>query len=422
MKENFITLFIIIGILLLSACKDGGGGDTENTAVIDFSLAVTSNGNGSGTVTSNPMGLSCGADCVESYSQNTVVTLTAAPDSGSEFAGWNGPADCVDGLVTLTADIICAATFNVITHTLSIGSNTGTGSGRVMSMPAGIDCSTDCSEDYLHNTSVSLTALADVGSKFFSWEGDADCSDGSLTINSDITCNAVFNLLILNQAAFNSSTVTYQYGFNSMENIKITGSPADADLSRWAMLHDGSAYRLYVFKKNSGDTLYQYVYNATTNAYEYGLNSFPVLKIANTPSDADTGSVSMLHDGSFYRLYMRSKTSAAIYQFAFNDATSRYEYGFNSVNKISLTGAPADTDFTRWAMLHDGTYYRFYAFKAGSGTILYQFAFDSVQQEYRYAFQSVTPISLDLVPVNNDASSLSMLHDGSAYRLYTQSK
>ena len=40
-------------------------------------------GTGTGTVTSSPPGINCGADCSESFSQGTVVTLTASPGSSS---------------------------------------------------------------------------------------------------------------------------------------------------------------------------------------------------------------------------------------------------------------------------------------------------------------------------------------------------
>src|SRR4051794_28468600 len=47
-------------------------------------------GPGSGTVTSAPAGIDCGADCSESYVEGTSVTLTAQPDSSSSFSGWSG--------------------------------------------------------------------------------------------------------------------------------------------------------------------------------------------------------------------------------------------------------------------------------------------------------------------------------------------
>jgi hypothetical protein len=72
---------------------------------------VSTTGTGSGTVTSSPSGISCGADCSESYASGTSVTLTATPAAGSTFAGWSGDADCSDGSLTMNANRFCTAIF-----------------------------------------------------------------------------------------------------------------------------------------------------------------------------------------------------------------------------------------------------------------------------------------------------------------------
>ena len=70
--------------------------------------------------------------------------------------------------------------------------NNGSGSGTVVSNPAGIDCGIDCSEEYESNTSVSLTATADANSTFTGWSGDADCSANGLVMDSAKSCTATF--------------------------------------------------------------------------------------------------------------------------------------------------------------------------------------------------------------------------------------
>lgn len=55
-------------------------------------LTVTKTGGGTGTVSSAPVGIDCGVSCSALFEAATVVTLTAAADSGSEFTGWSG--DC----------------------------------------------------------------------------------------------------------------------------------------------------------------------------------------------------------------------------------------------------------------------------------------------------------------------------------------
>ena len=53
-------------------------------------LTVTRAGTGSGTVTSSPAKIDCGATCSASFPSGTVVSLTATPARGSLFAGWSG--------------------------------------------------------------------------------------------------------------------------------------------------------------------------------------------------------------------------------------------------------------------------------------------------------------------------------------------
>ena len=62
------------------------------TVAPSYPLTVSLKGNGTGSVSSSPAGISCGSDCTENYLSGTNVTLTAAPSGGSVFGGWSG--DC----------------------------------------------------------------------------------------------------------------------------------------------------------------------------------------------------------------------------------------------------------------------------------------------------------------------------------------
>nr|MBC8413761.1 hypothetical protein [bacterium] len=53
-------------------------------------LEVNKLGLGSGTVASSPAGIDCGVDCSEIYIGEPLITLSAVPNAGSEFAGWSG--------------------------------------------------------------------------------------------------------------------------------------------------------------------------------------------------------------------------------------------------------------------------------------------------------------------------------------------
>ncbi len=222
----------------------------------------------------------------------------------------------------------------------------------------------------------------------------------------------------LNQAAYSGGT-SYDYGFNSIPNIPFINAPSDTDFSRYAMLHDGATYRLYFFKQGSTDTIYQFGYNTASQKYEFGFNSIPELKITGMPTDADTNSFAMLHDGSTYRLYLKSMNSnTTMYQFGFNSTSGNYEYGFKSISILFITLAPSDADFNRWAMLYDGSTYRLYTGKTGALDTMYQFGFNPASSDYEWGFNSIQELQVTDMPDDSIKSNFAMLHDGSDYRFY----
>src|SRR5207302_1290747 len=62
----------------------------NNTAHPSKTLTDSTEGIGSGTVTSGDGGIDCGPTCAASYTSGTVVTLTATPAFGSIFTHWRG--------------------------------------------------------------------------------------------------------------------------------------------------------------------------------------------------------------------------------------------------------------------------------------------------------------------------------------------
>lgn len=53
-------------------------------------LSVSKPGTGTGSVASDPAGVSCGVTCQASFAYGTPVSLIATPDASSTFAGWSG--------------------------------------------------------------------------------------------------------------------------------------------------------------------------------------------------------------------------------------------------------------------------------------------------------------------------------------------
>jgi hypothetical protein len=162
----------------------------------EYQLSVTKPEQGKGTVTSKPSGIKCGTDCKEKYPAGTKVLLDANAEAGSYFKGWKGDPDCSDGKVTMDSDIGCSAYFYPIPqHGLAV-IKTGKGDGLVTSSPSGINCGADCKQYYKKDTVVSLTVEPDKGSDFKGWSGNFDCLDGKVTMKSDLTCTAIFDLVI----------------------------------------------------------------------------------------------------------------------------------------------------------------------------------------------------------------------------------
>jgi hypothetical protein len=159
-------------------------------------LTVTKAGSGSGTITSSPAGISCGATCSATFSSGTVLTLTANAASGSTFAGWSGACSGTSATCTTTlsgAENV-TATFTSLTQPLTIV-ELGTGSGTVTSSPAGIACGSTCSAAFTTGASVSLTAAAASGSTFTGWGGACSGTGAcAVTMSAAENVTATFTL------------------------------------------------------------------------------------------------------------------------------------------------------------------------------------------------------------------------------------
>lgn len=163
----------------------------------NVTLSVTKSGSGSGRVSSSPLGLDCGSDCSEAYARGTTVLLQPSAATGSVFAGFRGDPDCVDGEVTLTADLNCNALFNPSSSDRSFAlsiSMSGMGLGKVTSDPAAINCGSACVRLFEEGTRVTLSATPEPGYVFRGFSGATDCTDGSVTMTSDMPCDAIFDL------------------------------------------------------------------------------------------------------------------------------------------------------------------------------------------------------------------------------------
>src|ERR1039457_348580 len=201
---------------------------TFNLAVTEYKLKVIKAGSGTGTVTSSPAGIDCGATCEASYKEGTKVTLTEKAETGSTFAGWSGggcsgtASTCE---VTMSVAESVTATFNlaVTEYKLKV-IKAGSGTGTVTSSPAGIDCGATCEASYKEGTKVTLTEKAETGSTFAGWSGGGCSGTAS-------TCEVTMSVAESVTATFNLAVTEYK-----LKVIKagsgtgtVTSSPAGID-------------------------------------------------------------------------------------------------------------------------------------------------------------------------------------------------
>ncbi len=146
---------------------------------MEHEIVVTRDGDGDGEVVGADGGIDCGERCetFARYGERVAIRATASPES--VFAGWSG--DVCEGAdpsctFVLRGDESIAATFTRGVDNLVVA-RAGTGSGRVVSTPAGVDCGGTCVGSFPRSTVVTLFAIADPGSRFVGFSGDCEESD-----------------------------------------------------------------------------------------------------------------------------------------------------------------------------------------------------------------------------------------------------
>lgn len=233
-SKAVISLGICVGLGLLVGC----GGGTAQTAPENpgsVQLTVQPSGNGSGTVTSTPAGISCGSTCTASFSSGTQVTLTATPSANSSFGGWSGACSGTSAC-TLALKSSTSVTANFSTSpTLSV---TVQGSGTVSSTPAGINCGSTCIADFASGTQVSLTATPAAGYVFSGWSGacsgTAACTvtvSDNASVTATFSANAALTVTVTGNGTVTSSPTgiscpsTCTASFTPNAQVTLTATP-----------------------------------------------------------------------------------------------------------------------------------------------------------------------------------------------------
>jgi hypothetical protein len=206
-----------------------------------FKLTIDKTGEGS--ITSQPLGINCGASgstCQKDLPSNVLVNLTAVPQPGYTFKDWAG--DCSGNAstvaVTMNQAKSCVANFDKLpvlspdVHHLTV-TKIGSGNGTVASSVPGIDCGGTCNNAYPHNTQVTLTATPDADSNFVGWTGDClgIAATLTVTINKDKSCIAVFDVIKTTQPLLKDGEETLTIQNQTPFKATITSDPGGVEIS-----------------------------------------------------------------------------------------------------------------------------------------------------------------------------------------------
>jgi hypothetical protein len=85
-------VLIVVCLLILLTCFGEFAAAAEQGEQT-FALSVSTVGDGSGYVVSNPDGIDCGGTCIASFPAGTQTLLIARADEGSRFVGWTGACE-----------------------------------------------------------------------------------------------------------------------------------------------------------------------------------------------------------------------------------------------------------------------------------------------------------------------------------------
>ncbi len=158
--------------------------------------------------------------------------------------------------------------------------------------------------------------------------------------------------------------------------------------------------------------LHEATFDAATQVYAFTAD-YP---LSAGPADIDWNRWALLHDGNTYRLYFLPEGNAdEIYQFALNPNSGEFEYGFKS-SDFPITGAPPEMDPARFGMAHDGANYHMYFLSQDQATLL-GFGYDAGPGAYSYGVNAPASSAILGDPGTVDWTGWATLGDGSE-RLY----
>jgi uncharacterized protein (TIGR02145 family)/uncharacterized repeat protein (TIGR02543 family) len=179
------ALLLAAVLASVAVCLFGCGDNSVNNGASNYTLQISTNPIGGGTVSRNPD--------KSTYSAGEQVTVEAQPASGYSFVAWSGVSTSTSTSVTVTmnADVMLTANFQqqsvtppVATYLLT--TNVSPAGGGTLSRNPN-------NTSYTSGTSVTVTATATSGYIFTGWSDASTSTSTSVTLtmngNKELTAN-----------------------------------------------------------------------------------------------------------------------------------------------------------------------------------------------------------------------------------------
>jgi hypothetical protein len=189
-----------------------------------------------GPLTNGACGLSNGQALSTTPTTRLCTAGTASSVTGSFPRTWRWSCNGYNGGTPAT----CSATSSIDLFTLTVRKS---GSGRVVSSPAGIDCGSDCSEAYTTGGSVTLTATPAAGSSLVVW-------GGACTGNTGLSCSLTMNVsksVTVNTATFTTYSKIANNGNDLPDSAMLGSAPGE-----WACTRANGSGLLWEVKTADG--------------------------------------------------------------------------------------------------------------------------------------------------------------------------
>ncbi len=159
-------------------------------------------------------------------------------------------------------------------------------------------------------------------------------------------------------------------------------------------------------------TLVQFGYRTTTGIYDYGYYSAGKITIRGAPADVDMSRFAMSHDRSYYLLYALNTASDRVYVFRYTGRAYVFTAG------VALRDVPADASFTSMAATYSPSIgYSVYLRSATDPTMVYQFQSDTRTGAYTLGGGLAHPaLKTTGAPADADFNRWTIFYDGTTYR------